>query len=163
MKKLVFGIVAAGLATAALTPLAGASSAPACATNNLKVSFNLIPNSQGAGNLEYTLKVANTGPNGCSLGKPTVTLIGKTGSTLPSHSISSGAAVVVPAGGTAKTDARFSPDVAGTGDKQMGQCEPTAYKLKIAFKGSTGTVTGAIKPPTPVCERGTMSLQPLKA
>src|SRR5581483_4504537 len=154
-------IVAAGLAAAALTPLAGASSAPACATGNLSVSFTFIPGSPGAGNVEYTLKVKNTGANSCSLGKPTVTLLGKSGAANPSHSHSTGAAVTVPAGGTAKADARFSPDVAGTGDTQSAACQPVSYKVKVAFKGSPGTVTGPIKPPTRVCERGSMSINAL--
>ena len=161
MKKLVFGIVALGLATAALTPLAGATSAPSCTTTALRVSFNVVPNSQGAGTEEYLLKVTNAGFNTCSLGRPTVTLLSKSGAALPSHSISSSKPVVVAA--SVMADARFSPDVPGTGDKQTGHCEPTAYKIRVAFAGSAGTVTGAIKPPTPVCERGTMTILQLKA
>lgn len=157
MKTTFFGIVAVGLAVAALTPLAGAAAPPPCATGSLKVSFNLIAGSQGAGNVEYTLKVTNGGTASCVLGKPTITLLSKTGAPLPSHSHAAKTSVVVGAHAHIGWTYRFSPDVAGTGDNQTGQCQPTAYKVKVRFARASGSVVGPVRPPTPVCERGTLT------
>ncbi|MHB8690958.1 MAG: DUF4232 domain-containing protein [Solirubrobacteraceae bacterium] len=163
MKKLICTVAAAGLAAAAIVPFAGATSVSPCSTGALIVNFKLIPNSQGAGNVEYKLNVTSTGPRLCSLGRPTVTLLGKTGAALPSHSHATGAPILLPAYGKASANARFSPDVAGTGDRQTGRCQPTAYKVRVSFRGAIGSTTGPVKPPTPVCERGSLSLNALSA
>jgi hypothetical protein len=54
-------------------------------------------------------------------------------------------------GGRAYANARFSPDIAGTGDEMSGRCEPVAYWLQV--EGTKAKIT----PPTSVCERGTLS------
>ena len=59
-------------------------------------------------------------------------------------------------GAAAKADARFSPDVPGTGEQHTGPCEPKAYVLRVTAPGG-GTVAAPINPPTAVCERGGLS------
>jgi hypothetical protein len=163
MRKLICTVLgAAGVALAALSAPAGAAPPTPCKTGSLKLSLNLIPNSQGAGNVVYKLRVTNRSASDCSLGPPTIVLLGRRGSVLPSHSHATGGLIVIGANSTATSNARFSPDIPGTGDKQKGQCQPTAYKVKASFNGSSGTVTGPVKPPTPVCERGSMSLTALR-
>jgi hypothetical protein len=54
--------------------------------------------------------------------------------------------------------ARFSPDVAGDGDAQTGPCQPTAHTLQVTADGG-GVTEISIKPPTSVCEQGTLSFE----
>ena len=58
-------------------------------------------------------------------------------------------------GESAGAEARFSPDVNGTGDNAPGQCQPTATVLRVTAPGG-GTLDAPIQPPTPVCERGSL-------
>jgi hypothetical protein len=62
------------------------------------------------------------------------------------------AKVVLQPNASASADARFSPDVNGTGDSTTGQCQPNAVTARVAFGGAPLDVD--VKPPTPVCERG---------
>jgi len=64
-------------------------------------------------------------------------------------------ALLSPGRGTSRS-ARFSPSVPGTGDSQSGACQPKAYTLRVTLTGG-GTVDVPIKPPTSVCERGTLT------
>jgi hypothetical protein len=67
--------------------------------------------------------------------------------------------VTLAPGQAAGATARFSPDVPGPGEPRLasGQCEPTAYRLRVSPPGG-GTATAAVQQPTPVCEHGTMQL-----
>ena len=59
-------------------------------------------------------------------------------------------------GKSSHATARFSPDVPGVGEQTLGQCEKTAYSLRVTARGG-GTTTVKITPPTPVCEHGGMT------
>jgi hypothetical protein len=89
-------------------------------------------------------------------------LLGRYNKPLPSHSASEqrGTAVLVTLkpGAYAASAARFSPDVPGTGEPQNRQCEPTAYHVRATIPPDTGSVVAPVQPPTPVCEKGTMSM-----
>jgi len=92
-------------------------------------------------------------------------LLSATGSLLPTHVVPSqasgaGPEVIVEPGSSVTAQARFSPDVAGTGDSQSSHCQPTAYTLRVTANGG-GTVDTPIKPPTSVCEQGTLNFDPL--
>jgi hypothetical protein len=124
----------------------------------------VVRGSAGAGNIVYALTVRNTSKHECFVtGIPGVTLLGKTGKKLPTHvtPANRGALTAVmvrlPPGAKARATARFSPDVPGPGEGTIGQCEPTAYWLRVAPSGG-GTFRSPIRPPTPVCEHGGMQI-----
>jgi hypothetical protein len=71
--------------------------------------------------------------------------------------------VILKPGKAAAETARFSPDVPGPGEGVAGRpCEPAAYKLRVTPTGG-GSVVVPVKPPTSVCEHGTMTLPALSA
>lgn len=149
---------------AALALFVAAQMSPPCTAAQLSGTFKAVPNSAGAGNIVYALRVKNSSSRTCFVsGTPEVTLLDKRGRKLPTHTRPSqpgmGTAVLVTLapGKTAKATARFSPDVPGTGEQTIGQCEPKAYWLRVSPNGG-GTFRAPIEPPTPVCERGGMSL-----
>ena len=148
--------------TTASTTTTAAPATVSCAADSLRGSFDVVPGSAGAGQITYRLTLTNTGSTACFLsGIPQVQLLGTTGGALPT---SSSAEPPVPAnppkvslqhGRSATADARFSPDVNGTGDSAPGQCQPTATVLRVTAPGG-GTLDAPIQPPTPVCERGSL-------
>ena len=131
-----------------------------CAASDLSGSFAVVPGSQGAGQIAYVLSLTNTSQTTCNLsGRPNVVLLNASGSPLPTHvtgGSSNPAVVLVMPGDTVKTQARFSPDVPGSGDSQSGPCQPKAHTLQVA-PGGGGTVDAPITPPTSVCERGALA------
>ena len=133
-----------------------------CHVGALRLTFKLIPFSQGAGQVFYRLRVTNAGSARCSLGLATIQLLGKGGARLPSHSRPFGGAIAVAPGKTAQASVKFSPDVAGSGEPQRGPCEPFAYSVRVTFKGSNGSASASVKPPTPVCQHGAMGMGPYR-
>ena len=93
---------------------------------------------------------------------PNGTLLGATGAALPTHVTAGGAGrakrVVLQPGASAVAQARFSSTVAGQGDSQSGMCQPTAYTLQVTATGG-GVTDAAIKPPTSVCEQGSLNFE----
>ena len=148
--------------TETVTTTGSVRSAKPCQGTDLAATFVLIPNSAGAGQIAYTLVVKNTSQGPCSVqGIPKGTLLGATGTALPTHVKASGAAgkpVVLPPGASATAQARFSPDVAGQGDSQSGDCQPQAHTFQLTAAGG-GVTEAAIKPPTSVCEQGTLNFE----
>jgi hypothetical protein len=146
-------------ATTAATTTAPAEAA-ACTGADLTGSFSAVPGSAGAGNIVYSLHLTNASSSPCFVsGLPAVALLDKNGSPLPTHVAAAqpgqatAARIVLQSGDTAKADARFSPDVPGTGEQQIGPCEPKAYVLRVTAPGG-GTVAAPISRPTAVCEHG---------
>jgi hypothetical protein len=138
-----------------------------CSGADLQASFTGIAGSAGAGHVSYQLVLTNTSNSACSVsGVPVATLLDKTEGALPTQiSTAPGngtPTVVLQHGDAAKAEARFSPDVPGTGEQQTGPCERTAYFLRVAATGG-GTVNAAISPPTPVCEHGALSFSAFTA
>lgn len=137
------------------------SGAKACQGTDLTATFALIPNSAGAGQIAYTLTVKNSSQTPCSVqGIPRGTLLGASGTALPTHVKSSGGPgkrIVLPPGASATAQARFSPDVAGDGDSQSGACQPQAHTFQLVAAG--GVTEAPIKPPTSVCQRGTLNFE----
>lgn len=160
--------VTVGAATTSTTVAAPPGAAP-CAGTDLSGRFALVPGSAGAGNIVYSLRLTNTSSLPCFVsGLPGATLIGGDGSPLPTSVTAAqpgqaaAAKIVLQVGDSAKADARFSPDVPGTGEQQTGQCERKAVVLRVAAPGG-GTVAAPISPPTPVCEHGALSFSVLGA
>ena len=147
--------------TQTVTTTGSSTSAKPCTGAELTGTFDLVPGSAGAGQIAYELSVKNVSQAPCSVhGIPAATLLGATGAALPTHvrTAATGGTrrVVLEPGASAVAQARFSPDVAGTGDSQSGTCQPTAHTLQVSPAGG-GVMDAAVKPPTSVCEQGTLS------
>jgi hypothetical protein len=138
------------------------SSATACTGDAMSGSFTVIPGSPGAGQISYRLRVKNDSPVACYVsGLPNVQLLDQAGKDLPTNvsparpGQSTAARIILQPGASATADARFSPDVPGGSEQTDGPCEPKAYTLRVSFAGAPLDVP--VSPPTPVCERGTLS------
>jgi Protein of unknown function (DUF4232) len=134
-----------------------------CKGTQLAGSFKAVYGSAGAGNIVYRLTLKNVSAKACSLtGLPRGQLLGKTGKKLPTHvraafpGALTAILVTLAPGRSSHATARFSPDVPGAGEQKPGQCEPTAYRLRIS-QPSRGNTAVKMIPPTPVCEHGGMS------
>ncbi len=147
--------------TETVTTTGSVTLAKPCRGTDLTATFALIPNSAGAGQIAYTLTVKNSSQTPCSVqGIPRGTLLGATGTALPTHVKASGGAgkrIVLPFGASATAQARFSPDVAGEGDSQSGACQPRAHTFQLTAAG--GVTEAPIKPPTSVCQQGTLNFE----
>ena len=146
--------------TQTVTTTGSVSSAKPCSGTDLTGVFAQVPGSAGAGQIAYTLTVKNSSPSPCAVhGAPQGTLLGATGSELPTHVQGAGGRrIVLPPGASAVAQARFSPDVAGEGDSQSGVCQPQAHTFQLTTEGG-GVTEAAIKPPTSVCEQGTLHFE----
>jgi hypothetical protein len=149
--------------TSASTTVGGTTGAAPCTGSELAGRFAVVAGSAGAGNIVYSLRLTNTSASPCFVsGLPAVTLLGADGSPLPTTvsaaqpGQATAARIVLQVGDAAKADARFSPDVPGTGEQQPGPCEPKAAVLRVSAPGG-GTVAAPVSPPTPVCEHGALS------
>jgi hypothetical protein len=146
--------------TKTVTTTGPLTSAQPCMGSDLAGTFSVVPGSQGAGQIAYTLTVKNTSQRPCSVrGIPQGTLLGASGSELPTNVKSAGGGarrLVLPPGASATAQARFSPDVAGDGDSQSGVCQPQAHTFQLNAEGG-GVTEAAIKPPTSVCQQGTLN------
>ena len=151
-------------AVAAVGIASGASrSEPPCVARQLAGTFSAVPGSAGAGSISYVLRLRNVSQTNCFVsGIPQVRLVGKAGKPLPtrvrpSHpgALTAVRVVVAPYGYAAAT-ARFSPDVPGVGEGGPGPCEVPAYRARVVPPPGGGTLVVPLKPPTPVCEKGTM-------
>jgi hypothetical protein len=150
--------------TRSVTTTPAAAAAP-CTGADLTGTFSLVPGSAGAGQIAYALTIRNSSHKACSIhGLPVATLLGASGSVLPTHvrSAAAGAGtsvrVLLQPGASAVAQARFSPDIPGDGDSQSGPCQPTAHTLQVTPNGG-GVMDAAIKPPTSVCQQGTLSFE----
>jgi uncharacterized protein YecT (DUF1311 family) len=150
--------------------LASSSAAGPCAASGLAGTFTVIPGSQGAGNVSYRLTLVNTSGSSCFVtGIPVVVLLDKQGKPLPTSvhpatpGVATSAKINLAPGAAAVADARFSPDVPGPGEQHPGACEKTAYWLKVSPRPGAGSLRAPISPPTPVCEKGSLSFSLLRA
>jgi hypothetical protein len=144
--------------------------APACSQaasgcQGLTGSFKAVPNSAGAGNIVYTLRLHKTGTGTCVLhGTPQVRLLSASGGALPTKVVRdprfTPKTFVLRPGHTASAQARFTPDVPGPGEQQVGACEPVAHKLRVT--AGAATVVVPILPPTRVCVHGRMTFTPYR-
>lgn len=148
--------------TRTVTSKSAASGRP-CLGADLTGSFALVPGSAGAGQISYLLSLRNTSHSRCYVqGLPRAVLLGVTGSPLPTHIRAAGGSpngrIVLEPGASAVAQARFSPDVAGAGDSQSGTCQPLAHTLEVTPNGGS-PMDAAIKPPTSVCQQGTLNFE----
>jgi hypothetical protein len=149
-------VLLVGILAALVAP--GSSSAAAC--GSLSGSFSVVPNSQGAGNILYTLRLKNGGSTSCLLvGLPVLRLLDVHGNPLPTHILRDPRyhenTFLLRPGKTASATARFSPDVPGPGEPVTKRCEPVAHAVRVSAGGASVVVP--IKPPTSVCEHGRLT------
>jgi hypothetical protein len=141
---------------------------PACHAAALAGSFAAVPDSEGAGNIVYRLRLTNTSSQACVLiGIPRLTLLDAKGKPLPTNiradvagSDALTAHLTLPPHKSVTADARFSPDVPGPGEQTTGRCEPVAAELRVTAPGG-GNLVARISPPTSVCEHGQLSFRTL--
>jgi Domain of unknown function (DUF4232) len=114
----------------------GASAANACTGDAMSGTFKAVAGSAGAGTIVYRLQVTNTSPVACYVsGLPQVQLRGANGSDLPTQvvpaqqGLDTSAKITLQPNGSASADARFSPDVNGTGDSTTGECQPKSVTM----------------------------------
>lgn len=152
----------------ASTPTTTTIAADACTADSMSGTFGVVAGSAGAGQITYRLTVRNTSPVACFVsGLPSVQLVGANGADLPTHVVAeqpgtaTAARIVLQPGTSSFADARFSPDVNGTGDATNGPCQPQATKLRVAVGGAPLDV--AVSPPTSVCEQGQLRFKLFRA
>jgi hypothetical protein len=149
--------------TRTVTTTGSVTSTQPCAGTQLAATFTLIPNSAGAGQIAYALNVKNSSDAPCWVrGVPSGTLLAANGTGLPTQigaSGNGGKQVVLPPGASATAQARFSPDVASEGDSQSGACQPQAHTFELKTPGSGGVTEAPVKPPTSVCQQGTLHFE----
>jgi uncharacterized protein YecT (DUF1311 family) len=149
--------------------LARSSAASPCNGSQLGGTFTRIPGSEGAGSVSYRLTLVNRSQTTCFVtGIPGLVLLDVNGKALPtsvrpaSPGVATSAKIGLAPGSAATADARFSPDVPGPGEQHPGACERTAFWLSVSPAPGRGKLSVPISPPTPVCEKGRMSLSLLK-
>jgi len=155
--------------TVTVTTASSQSSAAPCTGDQLSGTFAVVPGSAGAGQISYRLKVVNTSSDACFVsGLPSVLLIDEQGGKLPTNATAeqpgttTAVKVVLQPQESAVAEARFSPDVPGTGEPTAGNdCEPKAFTLHVTF--ADGSVEAPIQPPTPVCEHGALRFRVFSA
>jgi len=147
------------------TPTPATSASP-CLASALTANFAAIPGSGAAGQIGYRLRLTNEGDSPCFVsGILPAQLLGRDGGKLPTNvspaqpGTGSAVRVDLSPGDAATADARFSPDVPGGSEQTDGPCEPKAYTLRLTV--GAGTLDAPIVPPTPVCERGSLSFSNL--
>ena len=147
--------------TVTVPPTTSTAEAAPCLASALDGTFAVVPGSAGAGQISYRLRLANQGDAACFVsGIPDLQLLDAGGAGLPTNVSpahpGTGTAVRVDLqpGDAATADARFSPDVPGGSEQTDGPCEPKAVTLRVTVGG--GTVDVPVRPPTPVCERGSL-------
>ena len=149
--------------TKTVTTTESVGEAKPCTGTQLAATFALVPGSAGAGQIAYALMARNSSPRPCSVrGVPQATLLDASGTPLPTHIRPAGGGkrpIVLPPGASAVAQARFSPDVAGEGDSQSGACQPVAHTLQLTAGGG-GVTEAPVKPPTSVCQSGTLNFEP---
>jgi hypothetical protein len=166
------GALAAALAVLALSvSAAGASTrATPCRGSQLTGSFAVVPGSAGAGSISYNLRLRNRSTRACYVsGLAGLRLFDRRGNALPTHVVPArpnqltAVKVVLAPGGYAAATARFSPDVPGPGEPVGATCERTAYRIRVTPPPGGGTFVARVRPPTPVCEHGSIVLSTLVA
>jgi hypothetical protein len=70
--------------------------------------------------------------------------------------------VVLRRGHGARATARFSPDVPGPGEPvTRSACERRSHSVRVTPLPGRGTFLAPVRPPTPVCEHGRLSVSVL--
>lgn len=129
-----------------------------CKGDQLGAAFDVQVGSAAAGSITYVLRVKNSSPNTCELAILGLQLLDASFNDVPTSASPLPTPTRLDSLESVSYEARFSPDVTGTGDNQTGACEPVAHTLRATL--TTGDkVDVPITPPTSVCERGSITLR----
>lgn len=169
--RLHWALAATTLSALALAGGGASAPTPACGGSQLAGTFAVIPGSAGAGNIVYSLRVRFLSGRTCFVyGVPRLQLLDRLRQPLPTKVVPAFRpglmAVRVPLrpGYGAKASARFSPDIPGPGEPQTGtQCERRSYYVRVTPPPGRGTFVAPVRPPTPVCEHGRLSVSVMEA
>ncbi|MEA2156534.1 MAG: hypothetical protein QOE11_2674 [Solirubrobacteraceae bacterium] len=142
--------------------VAGATQPAPCSAGGLRAAFRVVAGSAGAGSITYTVRLTNRRARACVVsGRPGLRLLGAHGAALPTAvapdrpGTGAAALIAVGHGRTAIALARFSPDIPGRGEPAKGRCEHVAHRVRVSLASpGSGSLTGAVSPPTPVCDHG---------
>jgi hypothetical protein len=159
------------VAASALVLAGGGASAPPppCTGSQLSGTFAVIPGSAGAGNIVYSLRMRVVSGRTCFVsGVPRLQLLDRLRRPLPTKVTPavrpglSAVRVLLRRGQAARASARFSPDVPGPGEPvSRSACERRSYYLRVTPRPGLGTFVAPVRPPTPVCEHGGLSVSVL--
>ena len=154
--------------TVTVTTQPATATAPPCKASDLTGMFNVERGSAGAGQISYVLRLENTSTHACYVsGLPDALLIDEQGASLPTNvqpaqpGQAAAAKIVLQPHAAAVATARFSPDIPGGSEPTDAPCERRAFTLHLTI--GDGTLDVPIRPPTPVCERGTLSFSTFTA
>ena len=162
----------AAVAVALLAVPAGSQAvSAACTPARLSAAMTEVRGSAGAGQISYNVRLKNHSSGSCTVsGRPALRLLDRNGHALPTHVIAdhpgtgTAALITLAPRDSAIAVARFSPDVPGQGESGKGPCEKTAYHVRISVASpGHGSLTGPVRPATPVCEHGRIVLGLLHA
>jgi len=163
--RLCWGLAAA---VSALVLAGGGSAAPTppCTGSQLGGTFAVIPGSAGAGNIVYSLRVRMLSGRTCFVsGVPRLQLLDRLRRPLPTKVAPAfrpgltAVRVLLRRGQVGKASARFSPDIPGPGEPVTGSaCERRSYYVRVTPPPGRGTFIAPVRPPTPVCEHGGLSV-----
>jgi hypothetical protein len=161
-------LAAAALAALVLAGSGSSASVPPCTGSQLAGNFVVIMGSAGAGSISYRLNVRFASGRTCFVsGLPRIQLLSRLRQPLPTKVVPAvrgvrTADVVLRPGHGAHAEARFSPDVPGVGEPVAGRnCERTAYSMRVTLRPGGATFLAPVRPPTPICEHGTMAFSAL--
>jgi hypothetical protein len=134
-----------------------------CGPSSVRATFSLVPGSQGAGQVDYTLTITNTGHASCTIyGLPAMSLLGAGRVALATHAHPDGGgsySVKLAGGQWAQSNATFSPDIAAS-NEPGDRCEPVAYSLALTLRGGGRLL--APMDPTRVCQHGAIGFTRLR-
>jgi hypothetical protein len=161
---------AAALLLVAAPASGRADTAVRCPGSALSGGFTHVPGSDAIGHAQYSLWLTNSSSQTCTVaGRPSLQLLDRGGKPLPTDATPwqparAASAVTLSPGGSAEATALVAVDIPGAGDSHRpgGPCQPTAVHLRLGAAGETSTLL-PVQPPTPVCDRGAISLKPLAA
>lgn len=160
LRMAALGLLVALSGWTAIADATHAGPAP-CSARGLHAAFRVVAGSSGAGSITYTVRLTNRGPRACDVsGRPGLRLLDVHRAALPTSVTpdrpgTAAALIRLRHGRTAIALARFSPDIPGRGEPASGRCEHVARRVRVSLASpGSGSLTGAVSPPTPVCDHG---------
>jgi hypothetical protein len=131
-------------------------------------TWRVVPDSEGAGHVAADLALRNTSGHPCTVtGYPGVSLLASNEHPLPTNVVKHQSApvttVTVAPGGWVHSEMRYSPNIAGDGEPQTGQCEPMTVHALAQLPGDSAWARITLDHPTTVCEKGTLEAKPFVA
>jgi hypothetical protein len=161
-RRIVLAIAAAALAVAAALPVTASAATPRCTVASLL--GELRSPTAGAGQRQAKLILTNVTRRTCTLGGyPGGQLLGARNRDLPTNVVRNTARragiVTLAPGDSAQTTLQWGA-IAGTGDRQTGECEPTPARIEVTPPNASGHLVLPWRN-GPVCERGRIVVNPM--